>query len=87
SFAEKDDDLARKMRGRLVAEIGELRGLNTKELESIKAFVTRTHENWIPKYREFATQFPRRLVFVGTTNEDEFLADKTGNRRWLPVEV
>lgn len=87
SFAEKDDDLARKMRGRLVAEIGELRGLNTKELESIKAFVTRTHENWIPKYREFATLFPRRLVFIGTTNEDEFLADKTGNRRWLPVEV
>ncbi|HFZ1920606.1 TPA: VapE domain-containing protein [Serratia marcescens] len=87
SFAEKDDDLARKMRGRLVAEIGELRGLNTRELESIKAFITRTHENWIPKYREFATQFPRRLVFIGTTNEDEFLADKTGNRRWLPVRV
>lgn len=87
SFAEKDDDLARKMRGRLVAEIGELRGLNTKELESIKAFITRTHENWIPKYREFATQFPRRLVFVGTTNEAEFLADQTGNRRWLPVDV
>lgn len=87
SFAEKDDDLARKMRGRLVAEIGELRGLHTKELESIKAFITRTHENWIPKYREFATQFPRRLVFIGTTNQDEFLADDTGNRRWLPLRV
>lgn len=87
SFAEKDDDLARKMRGRLVGEIGELRGLHTKELESIKAFITRTHENWIPKYREFATQFPRRLVFVGTTNQDEFLADDTGNRRFLPVRV
>nr|ELR5224914.1 ATPase [Providencia rettgeri] len=87
SFAEKDDDLARKMRGRLVAEIGELRGLNTKELESIKAFVTRTHENWIPKFKEFATQFPRRSLIIGTTNEDEFLADRTGNRRWLPVEV
>lgn len=87
SFAEKDDDLARKMRGRLVGEIGELRGLHTKELESIKAFITRTHENWIPKYREFATQFPRRLVFVGTTNQDEFLSDDTGNRRFLPVRV
>ena len=87
SFAEKDDDLARKMRGRLVAEIGELRGLHTKELETIKAFITRTHENWIPKYREFATQFPRRLVFVGTTNQDEFLSDDTGNRRFLPVRV
>ncbi|MBI6549922.1 VapE domain-containing protein [Xenorhabdus lircayensis] len=87
SFAEKDDDLARKMRGRLVAEIGELRGLNTKEQESIKAFVTRTHENWIPKYREFAVQFPRRLLFIGTTNSREFLGDETGNRRWTPVEV
>jgi predicted P-loop ATPase len=87
SFHEKDEDLSRKMRGRLVAEIGELRGLHTKELEGIKAFITRTHENWIPKYREFATQFPRRLVFIGTTNKDEFLADETGNRRWLPVEV
>lgn len=87
SFSEKEDDLSRKMRGRLIAEIGELRGLHTKELEAIKAFITRTHENWIPKYREFATQFPRRLVFIGTTNKDEFLADETGNRRWLPVKV
>ncbi|MDC9589698.1 virulence-associated E family protein [Xenorhabdus sp. XENO-10] len=87
SFAEKDEDLARKMRGRLVAEIGELRGLNTKEQESIKAFVTRTHENWIPKYREFAIQFPRRLLCIGTTNKNEFLGDETGNRRWTPVEV
>ncbi|MDF7671149.1 VapE family protein [Orbaceae bacterium ESL0721] len=87
SFAEKDEDLARKMRGRLVGEIGELRGLHSKELENIKAFITRTHENWIPKYREFATQFPRRLVFIGTTNQDEFLADDTGNRRFLPIKV
>ncbi|NRN27889.1 VapE domain-containing protein [Photorhabdus heterorhabditis] len=87
ALGEKEDDLARKMRGRLVGEIGELRGLHTKELEAIKAFISRTHENWIPKYREFATQFPRRLVFIGTTNQDEFLADDTGNRRWLPVRV
>lgn len=87
SFAEKDDDLSRKMRGKLIAEIGELRGLHTKELEAIKAFITRTHEQWIPKYREFSTLFPRRLVFVGSTNKDQFLADETGNRRWLPVRV
>jgi len=87
SLHEKDDDLSRRMRGRLVAEIGELRGLHTKEMEAIKTFITRTHESWVPKFREFATQFPRRLVFVGTTNQEQFLADETGNRRWLPVTL
>lgn len=83
----RDDNLARSLRGKLVGELGELRGLNSKEAEAIKAWVTRTHEEWIPKYVEFATKFPRRLVFIGTTNSDEFLADDTGERRWLPIDV
>ncbi|MCM8595157.1 VapE domain-containing protein [Accumulibacter sp.] len=87
SFTEEEADLARKMRGRLIAEIGELRGLHTRELEHIKAFVSRTHEDWIPKFKEFHTVFPRRLLLIGTTNQGEFLADETGNRRWLPIRV
>jgi predicted P-loop ATPase len=31
--------------------------------------------------------FPRRSVIVGSTNEDEFLADSTGNRRYWVVPV
>jgi predicted P-loop ATPase len=41
----------------------------------------------VPKYREFSVRYPRRLVFIGTTNHTEFLVDDTGNRRWLPVPV
>lgn len=87
NLVDKDDDLARKMRGRLVGEIGELRGLNSRDLEGIKSFISRTHEDWTPKYKEFNQKFARRLVFIGTTNAREFLADDTGNRRWLPVLV
>lgn len=87
SFNEKDDDLARKMRGRLIAEIGELKGFHTREIQTIKEFISRSDENWVPKFKEFQTSFPRRLVFIGTTNETEFLVDDTGNRRWLPLEV
>lgn len=86
-FDSKDDDLARQLRGKLVAEIGELRGLHTRELEAIKSFITRRVEEWVPKYREFRTSFKRRVVFIGTTNEDEFLGDASGNRRWLPIAV
>lgn len=84
-LGQRDDDMSRLMRGRLIAELGELRGLHSREAESIKAFITRRHENWVPKYREFATTFPRRLLFIGTSNRAEFLADDTGNRRWLPL--
>jgi predicted P-loop ATPase len=87
SFDEDDANLARKIRGKLVAEIPELRGLHTKELESIKAFVTKTHEEWIPKFKEYTTKFPRRLLFFATTNLKEILADKTGHRRWLPIRT
>ncbi len=83
---EPDEAIARKIRGVLVGEIAELRGLHTSELDRIKAFITRTHEKWIPKYIEFATTFARRVVFIGTTNEQEFLVDEE-NRRWLPVRT
>jgi Virulence-associated protein E/Bifunctional DNA primase/polymerase, N-terminal len=84
---KRDEDTARELRGKLVGEIGELRGLMSRDSEDIKAWISRTHEEWVPKYREFAVQFPRRLVFIGTTNRNEFLVDDTGNRRWLPVKV
>ena len=87
SFDENDDNLARKMRGLIVAEISELRGMHTKELESIKAFVTRTTDRWIPKFKEHTFKNPRRCIFFGTTNQKEFLADETGNRRFLPFEI
>jgi predicted P-loop ATPase len=83
----KDDDQARMMRGVLVGEIAELNGLRGRDSEAVKAFITRTVESFIPKYMEYKTEFPRRLVFFGTTNDDEFLTDPTGNRRWLPFKV
>jgi predicted P-loop ATPase len=87
SLTDRDADQSRKMRGHLIGEIAELKGINSREVEAIKAFITRTHEEWIPKYREFAISYPRRIFLIGTTNETNFLSDDTGNRRWLPIKV
>ena len=84
-LTSRDADMSRKMRGTLMGELAELRGINSRDAESIKAWLTQRHERWTPKYLEMETVFPRRLVFIGTSNQREFLSDETGNRRWLPV--
>ena len=86
-LAEKDDDRARRIKGKLVAEFGELRGLYAAELETLKSFITRQVDVWIPKYMENTVKYPRRVFCIGTTNHIDFLNDNTGIRRWNPIEV
>lgn len=80
-----DDNTARLIRGKLVGELAELRGLRGRDVESIKAWITRRDERWRSLWNEFMTTYPRRIVFVGTTNDREFLDDPSGERRWLPI--
>lgn len=87
NLSDKDADLARVMRGKLVVEIGELKGMRSREIEHTKAFVTRRYEQWVPKYKEFTATYPRRSILFGTTNESEFLEDATGARRFNPIRV
>jgi hypothetical protein len=86
SLADDPKENSRKMRGKVLFEIPEMQGLKTRELETIKAFVSRSEESHVPKFLEFESTYQRRGIFIGTTNERDFLADPTGERRWLPVE-
>lgn len=86
NLERKDDDLSRMMRGKLVGEIAELRGLQGRDAESIKAWISREFEEWTPKWKEFAARYYRRLIMFGTGNNKGFLDDDE-ERRWLPMEV
>ena len=87
SLHTKGADLARLVAGKLIVELSELSGLSKADRETIKAWVTQTNDEWVPKYKERSQIRPRRYVLVGTTNETEYLDDPTGLRRWLPVHV
>lgn len=87
SFHMSEVELCLATRGVLVAEISELRGLHTRDLESVKAFMSRRVDKYRVPYARFPVRGPRRFVCIGTTNADAFLGDPTGNRRWLPVRV
>ena len=71
-----------------MVEIAELAGLTAKDIEHQKALITRTVDRCRVCLRLFhAEDVPRQFVLVGTTNEEVFLCDSTGNRRYLPVRV
>ena len=87
NLEKKDEDIARGIRGKLVCELAELRGLASREAEAIKDWISRRFEEWIPKYEEFGTRYGRRFLGICTGNREGFLDDETGERRWLPMTV
>lgn len=76
---------AELIQGKWIAEVGELAALKKHEIEVVKQFITRTSDRYRAAYGRRAEDRKRRCVFFGTSNEDEFLSDITGNRRFLPV--
>lgn len=74
--------------GAWICEMGELLALTrAKDVEAVKSFMTRQVDHYRKPYDKRPTDSPRMCVFVGTTNKEQFLTDKTGNRRFYPVKV
>ena len=81
------DAAAEKLRGMWIVEMAELLATKrSRDVEAIKAFITSTVDTIRPKYARETEQRARACVFVGTTNDAQFLSDTTGNRRFLPIE-
>ena len=76
------------LEGIWIAEMAEMLAMvKAKEQESMKAFVTRQRDRYRHPFDVRVTEHPRQCIFIGTTNKRQFLTDKTGNRRFYPVEV
>lgn len=77
-----------QLRGKWICEISELLALTkTKEQEAAKAYITRQVDTYRKPWDKNVSELPRRCIMIGTTNSDSPLSDKTGNRRYYPVEV
>ncbi|MBI3143807.1 MAG: hypothetical protein HYZ18_00770 [Pseudogulbenkiania sp.] len=80
-----DKDFLIAIQGNWSVEIGEMQSFSKAEINQVKMIVTRRNDKFRPPYERHATDHPRQCVFVGTTNSDQYLADPTGGRRFLPV--
>ncbi len=82
-FKSKEASIA--LQGRWVVEVAELAALNKTDVRDVKKFITETVDQYRPVHGRSTIDRPRRCVFVGTTNEHQYLKDATGNRRFWPV--
>ena len=74
--------------GKWIMEIPEMSAFTkAKDQEAIKAFVSRQRDSYRKPYDRNTTELYRRCTFVATSNDRNPLVDKTGNRRWYPVEL
>ncbi len=56
-------------------------------VDGIKQFLTTQVDKIRVPYGKYVEELPRHCIFVGSTNRLEFLADSTGNRRFIVLDM
>ena len=84
-----DEKIYQRLAGHWIMEMSEMVATaNAKSIEDIKSFLSRSKDTYKFPYDRYAADHPRQCVFAGTTNKTDFLPmDRTGNRRFLPIQV
>ena len=75
-----------QLRGMWMVEMSELQATRrAKDVETIKAFITSREDTYRAAYDRRTETHKRMCVLAGTSNPVDFLTDRTGNRRFLPI--
>jgi hypothetical protein len=89
-FAESHEQIGTKdfnisLEGRWLMELSELHSMSASEVERVKAVLSTATDRFRSPYDRHFKESPRRVVFAGTTNRDDWHQDPTGGRRFWPV--
>ncbi len=83
-FKLDKDETKRLSCARWILHDDELRGADSKRVDDLKSWASRTREEFRVPYAKDITNAPRRALLIGSTNRETYLHDATGNRRWYP---
>jgi hypothetical protein len=91
-FSDTDLDLTHKdsmaaLQGKWLHEFSEMDSVTRAEAAKQKSFLSRQVDEFRPVYGRRQISCPRQSVFVGTTNEDEYIKAGQGARRFWPVRI
>lgn len=77
-----------QMSGKWILEMGEMEVMKKDTVTSneLKAFISSQADDYRVPYEKRNQRRPRQCVFCGTSNDKNFLKDRTGNRRYWPID-
>ena len=89
SLFDQHNKMVMQMMGAWVVELAEFVAFFKKDSASVKGLISMRSDKVVLPYAKLASTHPRRCVFFGTINPEDFgyLTDGTGNRRYWPVSV
>lgn len=70
-----------------LCELGELGKTTKKDVDGLKAFFTLPFDEYRVPYGAVSERHPRRTIFAGSVNDEQFLKDRTGNRRYAVIPL
>lgn len=83
----RDKDSVIQATSKWICELGEIGSTMKKDMDSVKAFLTKSTDEYRTPYGKATLHYPRMTSFVGTVNDTEFLIDQTGNRRFVTIPL
>lgn len=83
----RDKDSVIQATSKWICELGEIGSTMKKDMDSVKAFLTKSTDEYRSPYGKATLHYPRITSFVGTVNDTEFLIDQTGNRRFVTIPL
>lgn len=84
SLGENKDDYL-QLRNNVILELGELASLGKTKITKAKNFISGRYDDIRLPYERNTVKWARHCVFIGTTNDGEYLKDLTGERRFYPL--
>lgn len=81
----KDKDTIIRATSCFVGELGEIGYTLRSDIDRLKAFITESTDRYRVPYGKTDVSMVRRASFIATTNDERFLIDLTGSRRFWTV--
>ena len=80
-------DIIRRATSVWIGELGEIESTFKHDISALKAFITMKMDKYRLPYAHSDEKLSRRTSFIGTCNNEQYLIDETGNRRFWTVPI